>query len=62
MEIFAELTGRTGSGTGEAVEELWIVAGRRSGKTIAIATIAAYLAGCCDHRDCLGPGERGFCP
>jgi hypothetical protein len=38
---------------------LWIVAGRRSGKTIAIATIAAYLAGCCDHRDCLGPGERG---
>jgi hypothetical protein len=43
---------------GEAAEELWIIAGRLSGKTRAIGTLAAYLAGCCDYRDCLGPGER----
>jgi hypothetical protein len=61
MGIFTEVTGRVET-PGEAVEELWIVAGRRSGKTIAIATLAAYLAGCCDHRDCLGPGERGVLP
>ena len=36
---------------GDAVEELWIIAGTASGKTRAIATLAAYLAGCCDHRD-----------
>jgi hypothetical protein len=61
MEIFTEVTGRTVTPSAPA-EELWIVASRRSGKTIAIATIAAYLAGCCDHRDCLGPGERGVLP
>jgi hypothetical protein len=61
VEIFTQLTGRTGSGS-VPVEELWIVAGRRSGKTIAIATIAAYLAGCCDWRAILGPGERGVLP
>jgi hypothetical protein len=61
MPIFTRLTGRTET-PGEAVEELWIIAGRRSGKTIAIATIAAYLAGCCDHRAILGPGERGVLP
>jgi hypothetical protein len=32
MRIFTELTGRT-EAPGEAVEELWVVAGRRSGKT-----------------------------
>ena len=55
------LTGRAET-PGEAVEELWVIAGRRSGKTRAIGTLAAYLAGCCDYRDCLGPGERGVLP
>jgi hypothetical protein len=61
MLVFTQLTGRTET-PGEAVEELWVIAGRRSGKTRAIGTLAAYLAGCCDYRDCLGPGERGVLP
>jgi hypothetical protein len=59
--VFTQLTGRTVTPATPA-EELWIIAGRRSGKTRAIGTLAAYLAGCCDHRDCLGPGERGVLP
>jgi hypothetical protein len=42
METFTRLTGRTVT-PGQAVEELWIVAGRRSGKTIAIEFIAFGL-------------------
>jgi hypothetical protein len=61
MEIFTQITNRT-EAPSEPVEECWIIAGRRSGKTRAIATIAAYLAGCCDHRAILGPGERGLLP
>jgi hypothetical protein len=61
MPIFTQLTGRTET-PGEAVEELWVIARRRSGKTRAIGTLAAYLAGCCDHRAILGPGERGVLP
>jgi hypothetical protein len=61
MRIFSGITGRTEAPV-SAVEELWIVAGRRSGKTRAIGTIAAYLAACCDYRDVLGPGERGVLP
>ena len=61
MLIFTQLTGRAET-PGEAVEELWVIAGRRSGKTRAIGTLAAYLAGCCDYRAILGPGERGVLP
>ena len=61
MHIFTQLTGRAET-PGEAVEELWVIAGRRSGKTRAIGTLAAYLAGCCDYRAILGPGERGVLP
>ena len=35
------------------------VIGRRGGKSKAIATVATYIAGLCDHRDALVPGERG---
>jgi hypothetical protein len=59
--IFTQLTGRAETPR-EAVEELWVIAGRRSGKTRAIGTLAAYLAGCCDYRAILGPGERGVLP
>jgi hypothetical protein len=61
MPIFTQLTGRAET-PAEAVEELWVVAARRSGKTRAIGTLAAYLAGCCDYRAILGPGERGVLP
>src|SRR5215471_15085082 len=47
---------------GEPIEELWIIAGRRSGKTRGIAALGAYLAACCSYKDVLGPGERGTLP
>jgi hypothetical protein len=33
--------------------------GRRGGKSRAMAVLAAYIAGLCDHSDALVPGERG---
>ena len=59
--LFAEATQRTEAPT-QPVEEFWCIAGRRSGKTRAIGTLAAYLAGCVDYRAILGPGERGVLP
>ena len=44
MLVFTQLTGRAETPS-EPVDECWIVAGRRSGKTIGVATLAAYLAG-----------------
>jgi hypothetical protein len=58
LAVFTKITGRAESPS-EPVAELWLVAGRRSGKTLAIAVLAAFLAGCCDHRSVLAPGERG---
>jgi methylase of polypeptide subunit release factors len=59
LATFALLTGRTAS-PAEPVEAFWAVIGRRGGKTRAIAVLASYLAGCVDHRNILGPGERGI--
>jgi hypothetical protein len=42
------------------VEELWLIVGRRGGKTRAMSVLATYLAGCCDYKDVLVPGERGI--
>jgi hypothetical protein len=50
LVVFTQITNRT-EAPSEPVEECWVIAGRRSGKTRAIGTMAAYLAGCCDHRD-----------
>jgi hypothetical protein len=61
LVLFTEATQRTEAPT-QPVEEMWIIAGRRSGKTRAIGTLAAYLAGCIDYRAVLGPGERGVLP
>ncbi|HEY8006084.1 MAG TPA: hypothetical protein VIE66_04610 [Methylocella sp.] len=61
MPIFTELTRRL-EAPSEPVEELWIIAARRSGKTRAVGTLAAYLAACIDYRSVLGPGERGVLP
>jgi hypothetical protein len=61
MEIFTSVTGRTVA-PAEPCSELWIIAGRRSGKTRIIANICAYLSACSDYRHVLGPGERGILP
>ena len=59
--VFAGLTGREREPL-EPVEEFWAVIGRRGGKTRSMAVLAAYIAGCVDHRDTLAPGERGALP
>ena len=53
---FAALTGRAHE-PGERVEELVAIVGRRGGKSRAMATLAAYIAGLCQHD--LVPGETG---
>ena len=57
----AAFQARTGRSTPpeKRVEEMWVVAGRRGGKTQAMATLAVYLGGLVDHKDVLAPGERG---
>ena len=57
-EIFSELTGREREPL-QRVDEFAAVIGRRGGKSRAMATLATYIAGLCDHRDALVPGERG---
>jgi hypothetical protein len=59
--LFKEVTGRERE-PGEPVEEFWAILGRRSGKSRAIAVLAAYIAACCDFTDILAPGERGSLP
>lgn len=56
--VFTQLTGREHE-PGQRVEELVGVVGRRGGKSRAISTLATYVAGLCDHRDVLAPGETG---
>jgi hypothetical protein len=56
--LFKELTGRERE-PGRRVDELVGVIGRRGGKSRAIATLAAFIGGLCDHRDTLVPGETG---
>jgi hypothetical protein len=53
---FTQLTGRA-TEPGERVEELVAVVGRRGGKSRAMATLATYIGGLCDHS--LVRGERG---
>jgi len=59
--VFKALTGR-GREPREPVSEFWAVIGRRGGKSLAMAVLAAYLAACVDHRRALAPGERGVIP
>jgi hypothetical protein len=58
LDTFRSLTGRYAPPT-QRVEELEAVVGRRGGKSSAIASLAVYIAGLCDHKDRLAPGERG---
>jgi hypothetical protein len=57
--LFQSVTGRP-AGPRDRVEEFWVVAGRRSGKTRAAALAAVYMAALVDYKDCLSPGERGL--
>lgn len=47
---------------GEPIEEMWSIAGRRSGKTRSAAVLACYLSCLCDHGKALASGERGVLP
>jgi hypothetical protein len=57
-ETFSKLTGRDREPR-QRVDQFAAVIGRRGGKSRAMATLACYLAGLCQHTDALVPGERG---
>ena len=59
--VYAELTGRVREPT-EPVRQFFGIVGRRGGKSRAMGTLAAFLAGCCDFRDVLAPGQRARLP
>ena len=56
--IYKELTQRETSPT-QRVNEICIIAGRRGSKSRGLSVLAAYIAGLCDWRDVLVPGEVG---
>jgi hypothetical protein len=56
LDTFKTLTGRQSAPQG-AFAELWLVIGRRGGKSHAAALLALYLAAFFDYRDRLAPGE-----
>ena len=56
---FRALTGRDREPL-QRVDQFAAVIGRRGGKSRAMATLATYIAGLCDHCDALVPGERGI--
>jgi hypothetical protein len=58
-QIFSQLTGREREPL-QRVDQFAAVIGRRGGKSRAMATLATYIAGLCDHSDALVPGERGI--
>ena len=43
-------------------EEIVVIAGRRAGKTRAVAVLASYVSCLCDHNDVLAVAERGTFP
>ncbi len=57
LVVFQGLAGRERAPS-EPVREFWAVVGRRGGKSRAAAVLAAWLAGCRDHRSALAPRER----
>lgn len=56
--IFKRFTDRDYT-PGHPVSELYLVAGRRTGKTVTMGGVASYLAACCDWSDVLTRGETG---
>ncbi|TIL85777.1 MAG: hypothetical protein E5Y73_28505 [Mesorhizobium sp.] len=59
LDLLAELAGPARSPPIERVRELWVLAGRRGGKSRAAALVASYVA-MQDHSAKLAPGETGF--
>lgn len=59
--VFRTLTDRERE-PDKPVREFTGVIGRRGGKSRAMGTLAAFLAGCVDHRGVLAPGQRGRLP
>ncbi len=55
-KVFTKFTGRQREPL-QRVGQFVAVAGRRAGKTQAVATDATYISAVCDHRDVLAPGE-----
>ena len=56
--VFKQLTGREREPL-QRVADLEVIAGRRGGKTSAMAALATYISACCDHSDALARGEVG---
>ncbi len=56
--IFRECTGRTETPSSVA-REIFLICGRRSGKSFVLALIAVWLACFHSYREYLAPGERG---
>jgi hypothetical protein len=56
--VFQKLTGRARE-PGQPAHELVAIVGRRGGKSRAMAVLLCWLAGLCDHRGILAPGETG---
>ena len=59
LEHYKRLTGRADLPP-DRVSELWVIAGRRGGKSRAIATLLCYIACLCDHKPKLVAGEKGI--
>jgi hypothetical protein len=60
LETFTRFTGGRKVAPDCRADEMWFCVGRRGGKSRAMATLAIYLAGLCDHSDTLVRGERGL--
>jgi hypothetical protein len=58
LAIYQKFTGRMTAPT-TALNEAWLVCGRRAGKSFILALIAVFLATFKDWRPYLGPGEVG---
>jgi hypothetical protein len=58
LALYQKFTGRTAAPTRE-FDKSYLIAGRRSGKSVALATIASYLAAFRDFRPFLNKGETG---
>src|SRR5215469_14148479 len=58
LDIFRQCTGRTAPRSGGYLESTLVI-GRRGGKSLVLALIAAYLACFPDWAPFLAPGERG---
>ena len=59
LRLYRKITGRR-KAPKKAVEEAWLVVGRRGGKSLIVALIAVYLACFRSWAAHLAPGERGI--